>query len=109
MSAPAERTALYRLYDADDRLLYVGISANPEKRWKGHSIYSARWWGQVTAKVIEWHGDRYLALAYEYLTILRERPVHNRRRTPPNTDQWPNEAAAALLNNLPWQQSPYKR
>ncbi|GGX40372.1 GIY-YIG nuclease family protein [Streptomyces noursei] len=107
MGAPVERhlggkrTALYRLYDASDRLLYVGISADPEKRWKGHSVYSSRWWKHVAKRVVEWHDDRYLALAHEYLAILRERPVHNRRRTPPHTTLWPNRTAAALLADLP--------
>lgn len=34
-----ERTALYRLYDAGDRLLYIGISNNPEARWARHRMY----------------------------------------------------------------------
>ncbi|MFE2164852.1 GIY-YIG nuclease family protein [Streptomyces sp. NPDC059447] len=104
-----ERTALYRLYDADGRLLYVGISANPEQRWKGHEVYSGRWWALVTEKVIEWHADRELALAHEFLAIWREAPAHNRRRTPPNTSNWSNEQAAELLDNLPEGVRPYSR
>jgi predicted GIY-YIG superfamily endonuclease len=37
MVDPTERTALYRLRDADGRLLYIGIAKDPERRWKHHS------------------------------------------------------------------------
>lgn len=104
-----ERTALYRLYDADEVLLYVGISADPDKRWKGHELYSGRWWHRVARTGIEWHADRFLALAHEFLAILREKPLHNRRRTSPNTDNWSNPEAAALLNDLPWPDGPYRK
>lgn len=104
-----ERTALYRLYDDAGRLLYVGISANPEKRWKGHEVYSCRWWDQVTRKVIEWHDTREFAMAHEYLAILKEKPHHNRRRTPPNTWTWSSKDASDLLDHLPEKHRPYKR
>lgn len=109
MPTSSERTALYRLYDADDRLLYVGVTADPDQRWKGHETYSCRWFSRVSRKVVEWHDDRYLALAHEYLAILHEKPIHNRRRTPPNTATWTNAAAAALLDDLPWPHRPYNR
>ena len=32
----ADRTALYRLYDAEDQLLYIGITSYPPKRWTEH-------------------------------------------------------------------------
>src|ERR1043165_2412620 len=104
-----ERTAVYRLFDADGTLLYVGISGNPEKRWKGHEVYSCRWWPLVAHKQIEWHDDRYLALAHEFLAIHYEKPKHNRRRTAPQTYRWLNPEAAQLLDNLPEGVRPYRR
>jgi excinuclease UvrABC nuclease subunit len=108
MPESPERTALYRLYDANDRLLYVGITANLAQRWKNHSVYSCRWWPRVARKQIEWHDDRYLALAHEYLAIIGEKPQCNRRRTPPRTGRWPNRDAAELLAALPPGQRPYR-
>jgi predicted GIY-YIG superfamily endonuclease len=109
MYEPDERTAVYRLYDATDRLLYVGISANPSKRWEGHKTYSCRWWPAVARKKIEWYADRYLALAHEFLAIHYEEPIHNRRRTAPHTADWPNAEAAELLDSLPEHVRPYRR
>lgn len=43
MTAPAVdddetgRTAVYLIYDRDDRLLYVGCSLNPIVRWMDHA------------------------------------------------------------------------
>lgn len=101
-------TAVYRLYGVDEELLYVGISANIEVRWQNHATYSATWWPLVRREEIEWHADRYLALAHEYLAIISESPIHNRRRTAPHTERWRNREAAALLASLPEQQRPYR-
>lgn len=108
-TTPTERTALYRLFNADGDLLYVGISANLSQRWKNHEVYSGRWWPLVTRKTIEWYADRYLALAHEFLAIYYEQPQHNRRRTAPLTYRWPNSEAAELLDNLPEGIRPYRR
>jgi predicted GIY-YIG superfamily endonuclease len=109
MYEPDERTAVYRLYDTDGQLLYVGISADPSKRWEGHKVYSCRWWSSVVRKSIEWYADRYLALAHEFLAIHYEKPKHNRRRSAPLTDRWPNREAAELLDTLPEGIRPYRR
>lgn len=37
---------LYRFYDADQRLLYVGISRHMEVRWSAHRN-TAKWWPLV--------------------------------------------------------------
>lgn len=52
-----ERTALYRLYDAAGRLLYVGVAANPERRWEQHSRDKA-WWPEVERRTCEWLDTR---------------------------------------------------
>lgn len=78
------RTALYRLYDAEDRLLYVGITKNLEQRWAGHkySATSSVWWPEVVRKDIEWHPTRQAADEAETAAILRETPLHNKEKVP---------------------------
>jgi predicted GIY-YIG superfamily endonuclease len=72
----AERTALYRLYTNEGALLYVGITRDPEARWKAHAATKA-WWPDVAHKEVEWHADRLLAEAAEVAAIHAELPVHN--------------------------------
>jgi predicted GIY-YIG superfamily endonuclease len=70
------RTALYRLFDADGALLYVGITYDTEQRFASHRN-SSPWWKDVASESIEWHGSRRLALAAESAAIKAERPRHN--------------------------------
>lgn len=70
------RTALYRFYDADERLLYVGIANNPEQRWKAHAR-TADWWPQAARKSVEWFDSRPAAAAAETRAISAEAPTHN--------------------------------
>lgn len=74
------RTALYRLFDAEGRLLYVGIAFNPRSRWAGHS--SKSWWKDVAEKRVEWHATRHEALAAERLAIVDELPLYNKQDSP---------------------------
>jgi len=73
----AERTALYRFYDADGRLLYVGISNNPESRWKGHRYSIKRWPALVARRADEWFDSRTEAEAAEVAAIKDEKPRFN--------------------------------
>jgi predicted GIY-YIG superfamily endonuclease len=72
------RTALYRLFDAASRLLYIGISANPEARFGSHES-TQPWWPQVdmSKTTVEWLDTRREAEAAEDAAILAERPLHN--------------------------------
>lgn len=70
--------ALYRLYDEDDRLLYVGVSDAPELRWKQHG-YEKPWWGEVARKEVEWLPTRTKGLAAERRAIVEESPAYNVR------------------------------
>lgn len=50
MSTPAPRTAphwLYRIFDADGRLLYIGVTVNVSRRIREHR--NARWWREEIA------------------------------------------------------------
>lgn len=68
--------ALYRLYDADGRLLYVGQSVNPTERLGGE--HSRRFAGILARIDITWHSNITEALAAEKLAIGNEAPTHNR-------------------------------
>jgi hypothetical protein len=70
-----ERTALYRFFDADDELLYVGISRDPAERWKQHR--DKPWWRDVAMRVVEWHDDRPSAERAERKAIQTEGPRYN--------------------------------
>lgn len=73
-----ERTALYKLYDGDELLLYVGIAADPKQRWSQHRAEKP-WWNRVVTRTIEWFPDLPSALAAEMDCIRSERPIFNRR------------------------------
>lgn len=68
-------TAVYRLYRGDGQLLYVGMTNNPDVRFKWHS--QASWWHRATSKDIEWHPDRRTAREVEARAIRDESPVLN--------------------------------
>lgn len=72
-----ERTALYRLYDASDRLLYVGISNNPESRWKSHLYGVASWPQLVASRTATWFASREEAEEAEVIAIKSEAPRFN--------------------------------
>lgn len=75
------RTALYRLFDADGLLLYVGISHKPDVRWGQHSE-DKPWWPAVDRRAVEWHETRSAAEKAELTAIAGERPLHNKAGTP---------------------------
>jgi predicted GIY-YIG superfamily endonuclease len=90
-----ERTALYRYFDASDDLLYIGISADPDARWKVHKWgpNRRRWIPQVARRTVEWHESRIAALKAEEQAIQAESPrhngTHNHPMAPFDPDAWP--------------------
>ena len=78
MSMATERTALYRLLASNGRLLYVGISSNPDFRWGTHSNKQP-WWDEVADRKTEWFSDRDAAAAAEVKAIKEERPSDTKR------------------------------
>jgi predicted GIY-YIG superfamily endonuclease len=73
----SDRTALYRLFDADDTLLYLGIARDPEYRWKLHSDRQT-WWHHVARKTVKWYSSREDALAAEARFTAKELPLYDR-------------------------------
>jgi hypothetical protein len=69
-------TALYRHFDHDGRLLYVGISLSAVTRTAQHRS-RAPWFSQITRIEIEWHKSRSAAALAEKRAIKAERPLYN--------------------------------
>lgn len=76
---PQRHTAVYRLYDRNQRLLYVGIAHDTKRRWRQHAREKA-WWDQVHWRTEIWHTSRLGAAIEEYCAIRFENPVHNKNR-----------------------------
>ena len=101
------RTAVYRLFDADDALLYVGITGDVGRRWDQH-LKDKPWWPQVNRQTVEWHSDRATAEATETVAIRTERPAHNVRhsvlpqpeRPAPDPAEVPTTEARANLSEI---------
>ena len=68
--------ALYRFYDTDGQLLYVGITLDPGTRWKTHSK-DKPWWLEVANVTVEVHSSRGAVIEAERAAIIAEHPKHN--------------------------------
>lgn len=74
---PVRKCALYRHYDADGNLLYVGITINPGRRGKDHAKSSA--WVEFAAREESvWFDSEEDAKAAERDAISNEAPLFNR-------------------------------
>lgn len=71
---------VYRYYDADGTLLYVGVTIDPKQRHMNHG-YQSPWFRDIASYrltgpfISEDAGTR--ARAYERQTIFNEHPLHN--------------------------------
>jgi predicted GIY-YIG superfamily endonuclease len=68
---------LYRLFDDENRLLYVGISLSTAHRMAEHKDQCG-WWPSVTAILVERHPNRSAALRAEKAAIELEKPLYNK-------------------------------
>jgi len=73
----AKPTIVYRLYDAQGALLYVGMAIRVKERLQAHK--RLEWWPQVARVEEETFPDRMQACRRERDLILDERPLHNKR------------------------------
>jgi hypothetical protein len=74
-------TTLYRFYDADDRLLYVGITEHLAHRTRDHR-HGALWWDDAVRSTLERFPSRPEAKSAESRAILTEDPLHNKAERP---------------------------
>ena len=76
-NAKREHT-LYRLFDRDDNLLYVGITFMPGNRFRQHKR-EKRWWSEVARRETVVFPNRQEAEDAERDAIRAERPIYNSR------------------------------
>jgi hypothetical protein len=70
------RTAVYRYFDADGRLLYVGVSLSGIARQSQHESGS-HWYADHASMTTEWFDTRAEALEAERMAIITEQPIYN--------------------------------
>lgn len=70
------KCALYRHFDAEGALLYVGISLRPFTRTSQH-VSLAPWADQIANVKIEYFPTRSEAMAAEARAVQEENPLHN--------------------------------
>jgi predicted GIY-YIG superfamily endonuclease len=71
-------TILYRLRDADLNLIYIGITWNPQDRWRKHRRTKS-WWPLVRYVDLQCCSSEDRALAIELAAIKNELPRYNKR------------------------------
>lgn len=78
MSHHSDRRAhcLYRFYGKDSDLLYIGITATPNERWKQHSK-DKPWWEEVENIAVDKYRSRQSVLEAERNAIIEEKPKYN--------------------------------
>lgn len=93
-------TFLYRMYDEDGVLLYVGISRQPLARLTQHEDMKS-WWARVVNISLEKFPTRQEALAAEADAITAEEPVYNVQHgtAPPARSDRSNRKRASVAQN----------
>lgn len=92
------RTALYRQFNCDGALLYVGVANDPAARLQQH-MRTSGWGSQIASVAIEWHADRDTAEMAEWAAIQSEDPMHNTKRTVHPPKQRPTAPRWAKTQN----------
>ena len=67
---------VYRLYDAEGVLLYVGVTNSLSKRWSQHEK-TKPWFGEVAVITRSLYPDKRSAYEAEVRAIISESPIHN--------------------------------
>jgi hypothetical protein len=96
MNNSTQKTTLYRYFDCDNRLLYVGITKNQFERQGSHARTQS-WWPEVSFAKFEHFENRDLALLYEFEAIGREFPKYN--KAGPVLDEHSRSHLVGLISN----------
>lgn len=76
----ADMHAVYRMFDAERHLLYVGRTGNAGQRFGDHSM--KRWFPLVATIELEWFATQAEAVLVERRAIRTEHPRYNIAETP---------------------------
>ena len=76
MDKSIQKTTLYRYFDNEGRLLYVGITGDNTKRQSQHRRNSF-WFGEIASATFEHYESRQEACACEIRAIQEEHPLYN--------------------------------
>jgi predicted GIY-YIG superfamily endonuclease len=92
---------LYKMYDDERRLLYVGISANLGKRLDRH-MRDKLWFQQIAYIAVTHYATRTECLLAERHAIVSERPIHNLAHSGAAGDPFAGAPASAVrIEDLP--------
>lgn len=80
VSNESRPAAVYRLYDAEGTLLYIGSAYDPDHRCKSHR--TKEWWPLVARRTDRWFDGRSTAYRMEMEAIAEEDPKYNQFGTP---------------------------
>lgn len=69
-------TDVYRVFDANNRLLYIGVSVNVFDRMNKHRSY-AEWWPVASHGRVIRYRNRRIARHIEAVAIETEAPIYN--------------------------------
>jgi len=94
-----EKTALYRFYDKDKNLLYVGISKDWLFRLETHKK-NKPWIQEVTDIKIAWYSRRINAELAERSAIRWEFPKYNKQSVVLKSDAWEHFESIRIPNGL---------
>lgn len=97
---------VYRAFDADTRLLYVGCTLDFERR-KAEHTYMRPWGRDVARWTVERFEDQRSALAAEERAIAAEKPLHNAMYNGAGLTGWNEErrASDACVHGHPWSEN----
>lgn len=87
---------LYRMYNSDGELLYIGITVGVYSRFLEHSKQK-QWWSQVTDIKLEWCDSRSSAELAEFNAIKSESPKHNIVHNRPKPVKIPRQRKPPVL------------
>lgn len=76
MGNSTPKTTLYRYFDSEGRLLYVGITGDNTKRQSQHRRNSF-WFGEIASATFDHFDDREQADKAESDAIIKEKPMYN--------------------------------
>lgn len=79
--------AVYRLFDKDKQLLYIGCSMELKARMQHHK-HSKPWACDIDVVRLEWFPDEILARRAEAAAIISEQPRYNLARVDPDRVGW---------------------